>query len=175
MLLNRSIYLLFTSCILIISSCNEQDRIQIEKSASAFDIHQGEASVLQSNQHFMKAFKAGDTAELAQSFTTDAKIMVSGQPPLTGRKNLVHFFSSMIKKNTAEYKLNTIKIWGDSTILVEEGTYLTLDSTGHQKDKGEYISLWQQETGNWKIYRNMCVSSIPLSAIKIGKDDLPSK
>lgn len=148
--------------------------MQIEKSASAFDINQGEASVLQSNQHIMKSFKAGDTAEVAQSYTTDGKIMVTGQAPVTGRNNLSHFFGNMIRKNISQFKLNTIKIWGDSSIIVEEGTYSMLDSTGKQKDKGEYISLWQQESGNWKIYRNMWVSDNPLSAIKIDKDNLPS-
>jgi uncharacterized protein (TIGR02246 family) len=161
--------------VIVFYSCNEQDKIQIEKSASAFDIKQGEASVLQSNQHFMKSFKSSDTVEVAQSFTTDAKIMVAGQMPVSGRTNLVHFFSNMIKKNIAEYKLTTLQIRGDSSVLVEEGTYIMLDSSGSQKDKGEYISLWEQESGNWKIYRDMWVSSNPLSAIKIDKDNLPSQ
>src|SRR6185437_9519971 len=175
MLLNRFPFWVFI-CLLAFSACNsEQDKLQIEKSASAFDIKQGEASVMQSNLHFMKSFKAGDTIDVAQTFTTDAKIMVSGQPPITGKNNLVHFFSNMMKKNIAEYKLTTLKISGDSSILVEEGTYTMLDSSRRQKDKGEYNSLWQQESGNWKIYRDMWVSSNPLSAIKIDNGNLPSQ
>ena len=175
MLLNRFPFWVFICLITFFACNNEQDKLQIEKSASAFDIKQGEASVMQSNLHFMKSFKAGDTAEVAQTFTTDAKIMVSGQPPVTGKKNLVHFFSNMMKKNIAEYKLTTVKISGDSSILVEEGTYTMIDSSRRQKDKGEYISLWQQESGNWKIYRDMWVSSNPLSAIKIDNGNLPSQ
>lgn len=175
MLLNRCICVLLVSSVVLFYSCNEQDKLQIEKSASAFDIKQGEASVLQSNQHLMKAYKANDTVEVAQSFATNGKILVAGQPPVSGKKNIVHFFSAMMNKNIAEYKLSATKIQGDSSIIVEEGTYVMLDSAGKQTDKGEYITLWQQEAGNWKIYRDMWVTSNPLSAIKIEKVNLPSR
>ena len=175
MLLHRAIYPLCICVILAVVGCNEQDKLQIEQSASAFDLKQGEASVLQSNQHFMKAYKSKDTMEIVQSYTTDAKVMVSGQPPVSGRKNIGRYYSGKIKSGAAEFKLNTIKVWGDSVILVEEGTYVSLDSNGKQNDKGEYITLWQQEAGNWKIFRDMWVSSAPLSAIKIEKTALPSK
>ncbi len=56
--------------------------MEIEKSASAFDIKQGEASVLQSNQNLIKSFKADDSCEIAQSFTTNARIMVANQAPI---------------------------------------------------------------------------------------------
>jgi hypothetical protein len=47
--------------ITIFFSCNAADKRSIEKSASAFDLKQAEASIAQSNQNFMKSFKAGDS------------------------------------------------------------------------------------------------------------------
>lgn len=141
--------------------------MEIEKSASAFDIKQGEASVMQTNQHFIKSFKAADSVEAAQSFTANAQLFLANRPPIEGRKEIGHFFSEMIKSGSTEIKLNSIKIWGDSTILVEEGKYMLLNKKGDQADKGAYIALWQQESGNWKIYRDIWASSVPKSVIKI--------
>lgn len=172
MLVIRTCGLLFILSAFALFSCNQQDKIEIEKSASAFDLKQGEASVLQSNQHFIKSYKTADTAEIAQSFTTNAKVMVANQSPIEGREDIEHFFSGMMKSGISDIKLNTTKIWGDSSILVEEGSYQLLNKKGTQTDKGEYISLWQQESGNWKIYRDMWMSSVPKSVIKMSDSSL---
>ena len=54
MFVNRIVVLLFIVSAFTLFSCSQQDKMEIEKSASAFDIKQGEASVLQSNQNFIK-------------------------------------------------------------------------------------------------------------------------
>lgn len=173
MLLNRTYFLFFIFCAFVFISCNEQDKLEIEKSASAFDIKQGEASVLQTNQHFMKAFKAGDTLEVSKCFTSDAKIMAPHIQPVNGRIDISSFFSHLNKGGIADFKLSTIKIWGDSSILVEEGTFVQLDKQENQIDTGEYIALWRQETGNWKMYRDIWTSNRPASAIKVEEGNLP--
>jgi len=80
----------------------------------------------------------------------------------------------MIKGGVANFKLNTVKIWGDSSILVEEGTYEMSDKKNERIDTGEYITLWQQESGNWKMYRNIWTSNLPSSAIKVDQMNMPS-
>ena len=167
MSLIRNSFFHFILFAFVLYSCNEQDKMEIEKAASAFDIKKGEASVLQTNQTFMKSFKAKDSINVAKCFTSDAKAMAPNQPPVENRENIVHLVGGMISSGITDFKLNTLKIWGDSSILVEEGTYLLLDNKGNQADQGEYISLWQMESGNWKIYREIWTSSIPSSAKKV--------
>ena len=58
-------FILFRRNYCTLFSCNENDKISIEKSASAFDIKQAEASITQSNQNLMKSFKAGDSIGVA--------------------------------------------------------------------------------------------------------------
>ncbi len=161
---------------LILLSCNNvQDKIEIEKSASSFDIKQGEASIMQSNQNFMKAFKNDDSISVANCFTTDAKVMCCNQPSIEGKENIRSYFSNMMRKGIAAIDLKTIKILGDSSILVEEGTYLFSDSEKKQIDKGKYIVLWKQESGNWKMYRDMWTSDLPSSAIEPKKISFSSR
>ena len=63
------------------------------------------------------------------------------------------------------FELKTIKIWGDSSILAEEGIYKYSDSNGKQLDKGKYIVLWKLESGNWKMYRDIWTSDLPSVAM----------
>ena len=174
MLLNRILFFfcIFSSFALI--SCNEQDKLEIEKSAAAFDIKQGEASVLQTNQLFMKAYKSGDSVTVSKCFTSDAKVMAPHMEPVKSRKSITGFISNLRKSGVVDFKFKMMKIWGDSSILVEEGTYQQFDKDEDQIDTGEYIALWQLESGNWKIYRIIWTSSQPASAIKVESMNMPS-
>jgi ketosteroid isomerase-like protein len=156
--------LITTVCLLAIS-CNEQDKIAIEKSAAAFDIKQAEASVKQSNLNFMKSFKAGDSAAVANCFTTDAQAMIANLPPVTGRDDIKTYISGQMQNGIRIFELATIKVWGDSTVLTEEGTYKCNDSIGNLLDKGKYIAIWKTEAGNWKVYRDFWCSNVPLAGI----------
>lgn len=146
---------------IIFISCNENDKLDIERSASAFDIKQGEASIKQSNQRFMKSFKSGDSTEVANCYSTNARLMVADTPVIEGRDNIVHFISLAMKKGIKDFELKTVKIWGDSSILAEEGTYTFSDKDDNQIDKGKYIVLWKQEAGNWKMFRDIRTSDLP--------------
>lgn len=158
------LFYLLTSFFLF--ACNEQDKIEIEKSASAFDIKQGEASILQSNKHLMKAFEAGDSVEVGDSYTKDGELMVPNHATIYGRENIIHYFSKTMAGAIANINLKTVKIWGDSSILVEEGSYLFSDKKKNPLDNGKYIVLWKQETGNWKMYRDIWTSNLPVIAVK---------
>ncbi len=162
------------SCFLLFA-CNDQDKLEIEKSASAFDIKQGEASILQSNKHFMKSLETGDSTEVGDSYTTNAALMVPNQATVNGRKNIIHYYSLALAHGITHIDLNTIKIWGDSSILAEEGTYQVSDIKKNILDQGKYIVLWKQETGNWKMYRDIWTSDWPVSTIKVDSSDVKSK
>jgi len=167
---------LFIFVALIMCSCNNvQDKLEIQKSASAFDIKQGEASILQSNQHFMKSFDAGDSLEVSQSYTTDALLMAPNQPSIKGRKNIAHFFSNLMAKGITDFDLHTLHIWGDSSIIAEQGTYQISGKKNKLIDKGKYIVLWKPETGNWKMYRDIWASDLPLQIEQPKKKALHKK
>lgn len=157
---------LIISCT-IFYSCSENDKLEIERSASVFDIKQAEASVKQSNLLFVKAFKANDSISVANCFTADAQIMIADMPPIEGRKKIQSFISLMMERGVAQFKIKTKQLWGDSSILVEEGNYEFLDKNEDLIDQGKFIALWKQESGNWKIYHDMWNSSLPPNPIQV--------
>ena len=134
--------------------------MEIENSASAFDIKQGEASITQSNQRYMKAFKASDSAEVSKCFSKEGKLMIADTPAIEGRDEIMQYFASLMNKGINTFDLKSKKIWGDSSLLAEEGTYEMTDITRVKVDKGKYIVLWKPEGGNWKMYRDTYTSDI---------------
>lgn len=139
-------------------ACSEQDKIAIENSASVFDIEQGKAAIEQSNLRFSKAFKNGDSAILANSYTEDAQILVNTVPTIEGRDSIRSYYRKLLQKGLTSYKLTTSNIWGDSTLLVEEGEFSLMGPKKDEVDHGVYIVLWRTEGGNWKMYRHMAKS-----------------
>lgn len=161
--------------ITILFSCSESDKRSIEQSASAFDIKQAEASIAQSNQVFMKSFKAEDSVGVANCFTTDAKAMASHLPAQKGRDDITHYIGLAMRKGYRGFNLSTSKVWGDSSIVAEEGTYNISDTSGKQVDKGKYIVLWKQEAGNWKMFRDIWTTDLPDTTAVIIKLLTPKK
>ncbi len=155
------IFFLILLVSLVLVSCNPEDKAEIEKSASAFDIQQGKASISQANLHFRKSFKSADSSEASTIYSNDAKLMPSGREPIAGKDQIISYLSSMINGGLSDFEFETLNIWGDSSILVEEGTYSIEDSLGSKVDHGKYIALWKPESGNWKIFRDIWTSNIP--------------
>ncbi len=162
-------FLLTLSALLLIG-CDEQDKIAIEKSASLFDIEQGKASIYQSNIRFMSAFKEKDSVEVANCFMKKGVIMIDGFPSIEGREAITHFFSQVMANGVKKYELETKNIWGDSSILVEEGVYKLTGKEKKEVGRGKYIVLWKQESGNWKMFRDIWARDFPSKALVPGGD-----
>lgn len=159
-------FLFFIFFIALLTSCNPKDKAEIEKSASVFDITQGKASITQSNLNFMKAFNAGDSTGVADSYAKDGRIMPPGRPAIDGKAEIKKYISSLMNTSVKKFELTTINVWGDSSILAEEGTYVLSDSAETPIDKGEYLVLWKPEAGNWKMFRDIWTSDfLPIDSL----------
>lgn len=152
-----------------IISCSQQDKNEIEQSASAFDLSQAKAAVQQSNLALEKSFKAGDTLTIIKAYTKDAKLLPAGRKAIEGKDSIAKFFSFLHQSDVHKIDIKTTNVWGDSSLLAEEGRYIYTGSGDTTIDKGKYIVLWKRESGNWKMYRDMWTSDL------IGFADLNKK
>ncbi|MEO6948977.1 MAG: nuclear transport factor 2 family protein [Ginsengibacter sp.] len=156
--------------LVIFSACiNQEDKMEIEKSASAFDIKQGEASIKQSNQRYMKAFKTSDSVEVSNCFSKEGRLMIADTPAIEGRDDIMEYFASLMRNGIKGFELKSEKIWGDSSILAEVGTYEMVDSNRNKVDKGKYIVLWKPESGNWKMFRDSYTSDLKKQEVAVSK------
>ena len=170
---NGFLLILLSAAVLI--SCDEQDKIAIEKSASVFDIEQGKASIQKSNIRFMTAFKEKDSVETANCYMKNGIIMIDGFPSIEGKEAITHYISGVMANKINKYELETKAIWGDSSILVEEGVYKLTGKAKKEVGKGRYIVLWKQESGNWKMFRHIWASDFPSTALIPGGDSAEVK
>lgn len=168
-------FLLFLFLSTALIRCSEQDKVAIEQAASVFDIEQGKASIKRSNLRFMQAFAESDSVELANCFTKNAVLMIDGFPSVKGRDEITSFYSNIMKNGIKDYELTTKNVWGDSSILVEEGVYRLTDASDKEMGKGKYIVLWQQESGNWKMFRDIWARDFPSDALLPRKDSTATK
>jgi hypothetical protein len=70
-----------------------------------------------------------------------------------------------MKKGIKTYDLSTTKVWGDSSIVAEEGIYKVSDSSNKQVDNGKYIVLWKPEAGNWKMFRDIWTTNLAIDTL----------
>lgn len=98
----------------------------------------------------MKAFRASDSTGVSNCYTTDANVMEANIPAIVGREEIKHFISSIILRGIKDFQITTLKIWGDSSILAEVGTYIL--AAGTQIDKGKCIVLWNQNRVTVKCF-----------------------
>jgi ketosteroid isomerase-like protein len=126
---------------------------------STFDLEKAKAGINEANQKFMAGVSSGDSAGVAALYHSQAILSPSNSDAISGADKLSSFFGGA--KGLA-LKLQTSDIWGNADVVVEEGTYEMADQNGAHLDHGKYIVLWKEENGQWKLYRDIWNSNMPL-------------
>ena len=104
---------------------------------------------------WVKALKKGDTAELADLYTDDAKIMGHGEPSVFGKDKILNVFEGFVRNKITVSEFTTIGIWGNDELIVEEGTGKFFHENGKIVSRGKYLLVWKKIEGKWKIFRDM--------------------
>ena len=86
-------------------------------------------------------------------------------PAVSGREHIQTVQKAFIDSG-ATLELTLIDIWGEETMLAEEGTWILSTKDVQQLDKGKYIVLWKKEGGKWKIFRDCFNSDSPIPTSK---------
>ncbi len=138
-----------------ISSCDHKAEEASEHVAeSTFDMTTAKAEIEAANKEFMTFFAAGDSVNLANLYTDDAKFMSEGAPSITGKQNIATTFSGFMKSGITRADLSTVEVWGTEDFISEEGA-VSLYVGEDQVYQGKYIVLWKKDDGKWKLFRDI--------------------
>src|SRR6478752_2397 len=149
------IYLFVTALvILVVSSCHPNTPENADAHVSAFNLDSAKQSIEHQNAAFQKAFETSDSTGLANLFTSDGKMMMPGSPSIVGRAAIMSTVAMFMKMNIVR-KAETIGVWGNDDILVEEGVASLFDQKGVELDHAKYLVMWKKEDGQWKLFRDM--------------------
>ena len=149
---------------LTLFACNQAEKPKTETStAESFDLTAAKDSIIASNNRLTDAIAAGDSVAFAALYLSDAKVMPSNRPALSGTAAITSFASELYKMGTKNVKFETVNISGGKDLIVEEGISTFFDDKGAVVNKGKYLRVWKQEDGKWKLFRNIFNSDLPIA------------
>ena len=157
---------LYVSFCFVTSCTNANNPDPGEKSKPGFDLTAAKKDIEEANRNFCGMLSKSDSVGLANSYATDAEMMVPNAPAVVGRKNIQTEISNIINSGATKLDLKTINLWGDEGMLIEEGILTLATKDGKQLDKGKYIVLWKKEDGTWKLFRDCFNSDLPAPSSK---------
>ena len=109
--------------------------------------------------------RRGDSTAMAAHYASDAIVMPSNSEPVKGN-DIVKFWGSIVRMGVKDLKLNITDISGDGDVYAETGTLELFGANEKSLDKGKYVVVWKKENGNWKMYRDIWNSNLPMPGAK---------
>jgi uncharacterized protein (TIGR02246 family) len=114
------------------------------------------AAIAAQSSAFMDAMERGDARAVAELFTTDAKLIVSGiDDVVAGRAAIEKFWQVGFSNGVKGLRLTALDLDGTGPLRVETGTYQALGAGGSELGRGHYMFVWKKEGGAWKIHRDI--------------------
>jgi uncharacterized protein (TIGR02246 family) len=121
------------------------------------DDNQAREVVEKINQQFSDAISKQDAAAIAQLYTEDALVFVEGKE-IKGREAIQKGFQEYLDGGVAEasFQVTEAKSLGD--LAYGLGTSVSRDSQGKVISGSNWMEIYKQEGGMWKIHRDTIVS-----------------
>ena len=107
------------------------------------------------------AFNAKDVDKILSLYTDNSVFMPPNKPLLRGREPLKGFYSGMLNSGAQDLKLTTEDVAGHGPIAYESGAYSM--STGTARDRGKFLFIFRNMSGNWRIEYTSWSSDLPPS------------
>ncbi len=131
-------------------------------SAAAFDISSVRNTINHNDKIFEEAIVKGDSAKVVALYATTAHMYPDNGPPIENYEGIKRFFGEFVKMGIKEFKLETVDVYGNNDNVIEEGKYKIGNGKGKTIDEGKYIEIYRKENGEWKIYRDIFNSNLPI-------------
>ena len=120
-------------------------------------------AILAANETFMSTFKKGDASGMAALYTEPAQFLPPNSEFVTGKEAIQALFQGFMDMGVKAINLETVETEVHDNTGFEIGKY-TLEVDGGQViDKGKYMVIWKNESGQWKLHRDIINTSMPAS------------
>ena len=157
---------MFIAVCYFFTACNDAPKQEtIAKDRLAYDAKNIKEFIKNEGSAFEDEVRRGDSNALAAHYISDALVMPPNSEPIKGT-DIVGFWGGAIRMGLKDLKLTTTDIAGDGNLVVETGNYEMFGAENKSLDKGKYVVVWKKDNGNWKIYRDMISSNLPVQGTK---------
>lgn len=151
---------------LLTTGCNNNsatDKNTDNDNVATFDIAAVKKIIQDNNDAFMKAHITRDTSIL--NSTKDAKVFAPNSEVITDIATIKAMNLEWVNYNIKEAREESTALQGNEDNIIDEGTYYMSFGADSIVDKGNYLNIWKQEDGKWKMFRNMWNSSLPVTSL----------
>jgi uncharacterized protein (TIGR02246 family) len=107
------------------------------------------------------AFNAKDIDKILSLYTENSVFMPPNKPLLRGREPLKGFYKGLLSGGSRELKLTVDDVAGHGPIAYESGSYSMMN--GETRDRGKFLFILRNMSGNWKIEYTSWSSDLPPS------------
>ncbi|MBC8232752.1 SgcJ/EcaC family oxidoreductase [bacterium] len=118
-------------------------------------------AIAATNAKFLQAFRQGDAAGLAATYTSNGQALPTNSDIITGKTALQGFWQAVLDMGIKSGTLDTVELDDCGDTVIEIGKYTLQVSGGQTVDEGKYLVVWKQEDGQWKWHRDIWNSSMP--------------
>jgi ketosteroid isomerase-like protein len=132
--------------------------------AKPMDMDKVKADIQAMEDAFAAGEKAKDAAAVAAYYSSDAISYNRNQEPASGKAAITESIAKRIASDTtgnhSVYKV--VDIFAEGSLLVEIGSFTSLNPAGAEVDKGHYMSVFKKQAdGKYQCIRDMNVTSMP--------------
>mgnify|MGYP003593246904 CR=1 FL=1 len=135
---------------LLLVACHRSD-----KPSTDFSLGDVKAHIDSMNKSYGQRFMTDDTAFYIERYCRDAQVYCPNVPAVIGRDSIRAFFYNGGNNKETIIELPAGNVYGNDSLVVEDGTYQFPDGKGGTVDKGKFLAIWKKENGKWKLYREI--------------------
>ena len=118
-----------------------------------FDIEAAKSEIESRLRDYENAMANGDKETFENLYAQDAEIFHDGRPSTIGREDILKNFEGWVRDGVIG-GFETTGLWGNESLLVEQGTGYFAHAGGKWKGTGKYLLVWKKVDGEWQIFRD---------------------
>jgi ketosteroid isomerase-like protein len=107
------------------------------------------------------SFNAKDVDKILTLYVDNAVFMPPNRPLLRGREPLKGFYQGLINGGSKDLKITPGEVSGHGPLAYESGAYSMMNGNVH--DRGKFLFIFRNMSGNWKIEYTSWSSDLPPS------------
>jgi len=148
--------ILFCVSALFFSAC-----MTATKDAETVDLAKAKTEIQALEDAYAAAEKAKDANAVAAYYSDDAISYNRNEEPTSGKAAIKDRVAKRLATDTSgtQSVYKVVDLFAEGNLLVEIGSWTTLDAAGAAKEKGHYMSVFEKRDGKYLCVRDMNVSS----------------
>ena len=117
-------------------------------------------SIAAGNEKFMELYNGGDASGLADLYTENGQLLPTGSDFVTGKVAIQAFWQEAMNMGIKTIRLEPVEAERHGDAAIDIGKYTLTGEAGNVMDRGKYVVILKQESGQWKLHRDIWNSSL---------------